>query len=158
MLGDAEVTRVGLGTNRLAHTKENVEFVTAAVEAGIEHVDTAHLYTGGQSEETIGEALSGPVSGRVVVGTKGGFHDGRPEVLRDEIEQSLRRLETETIDLYYLHRADREVALEESLGAIAELRDAGRIRHVATDDWQAVAKTLMVAGCPSGFPPNASSE
>jgi pyridoxine 4-dehydrogenase len=129
-LGGVEVTRIGLGTNRLAHTPENVAFVRQAVETGIEHVDTAHLYVGGESETTIGEALAGGAGARPVVGTKGGFHDGRPGVLRDEIEQSLRRLGTDRIELYYLHRVDPDVPLEQSLGAIAEQRDAGKIGHV----------------------------
>jgi aryl-alcohol dehydrogenase-like predicted oxidoreductase len=127
-LGDTEVTRIGLGTNRLRNTRENVEFLRQAVAAGLNHVDTAHTYTGGESEETIGAALSpGPV-----VATKGGWGagNGRPEVLRAQIEESLRRLRTDTIALYYLHRVDPETPLEESLGAIAEYRDRGKIRHV----------------------------
>ena len=69
-LGDTEVARIGLGTNRLTLTTENVEFIRQAVAAGIGLIDTAHLYTGGQSEETIG-ALSPPPDGRIVA-TKGG--------------------------------------------------------------------------------------
>jgi len=133
-LGDADVTRIGLGTNRLTNTPDHVALVRQAVEAGVEHIDTAHLYTGGQSEATIGEALSGGVPGRVVVGTKGGFNDGSPDVLRGEIEESLRRLGTDTIDLYYLHRVHAETPLEESLGAIREYRDAGTIRHVGISE------------------------
>jgi aryl-alcohol dehydrogenase-like predicted oxidoreductase len=66
------------------------------------------------------------------VATKGGFRPGtgRPEALRDQIEESLRRLRTKTISLYYLHRVDPETPLEESLGAINEYVDAGKIRHV----------------------------
>ena len=133
-LGGAEVTRIGLGTNRLAHTPENVAFVRAAIEAGIEHVDSAHLYVGGESEMTIGEALPDGGPDGVVVATKGGFHNGSPAVLRDEIEQSLRRLRTDRIAVYYLHRIDPDTPLEESLGAIAEQRDAGKIEHVAISE------------------------
>jgi pyridoxine 4-dehydrogenase len=133
-LGDAEVTRIGLGTNRLAHTPENAAFIREAVEAGVEHIDSAHLYAGGDSEETIGEALPDGGSDRVVVATKGGFHGASPRQLHDEIDQSLRRLATERIDLYYLHRVDREVAIEESLGAIRERRDAGQIAHVGISE------------------------
>jgi pyridoxine 4-dehydrogenase len=130
-LGDVELTRIGLGTNRLRSTPENVAFVREAVAAGVNLVDTAHSYTGGESEATIGAALS-PVPEGVVVATKGGYTpgEGRPEVLRAQIEDSLRRLRTETIALYYLHRVDPETPLEESLGAISEYRDAGKIRHV----------------------------
>jgi pyridoxine 4-dehydrogenase len=133
-LGGAEVTRIGLGTNRLAHTPENVEFVRAAVDAGIEHIDSAHLYVGGESETTIGEALPDGGPDGVVLATKGGFHDGRPAVLRDEIEQSLRRLATDRIDVYYLHRVDPDTPLEKSLGVIADARDAGRIGQVAISE------------------------
>jgi pyridoxine 4-dehydrogenase len=130
-LGDIELTRIGLGTNRLRSTPENVAFIREAVAAGVNLVDTAHSYTGGESEATIGAALS-PVPEGVVVATKGGYArgEGRPQVLRAQIEDSLRRLRTDTIGLYYLHRVDPETPLEESLGAIAEYRDAGQIRHV----------------------------
>ena len=130
-LGDAEVTRIGLGTNRLTHTSGHEAFVKAAVAAGVSHVDTAHLYTGGQSEETIGAALS-PAPDGCVVATKGGYHagEGRPEALLAQVQESLQRLRTDTIALYYLHRVDPQTTLEESLGAIKDLRDRGWIRHV----------------------------
>jgi pyridoxine 4-dehydrogenase len=130
-LGDTEVVRVGLGTNRLRNTPENVAFVKEAVAAGLSHVDTAHTYAGGESEETIGAALS-PIPGDCVVATKGGWGagNGRYEVLRAQIEESLRRLRTDSIALYYLHRVDPETPLEQSLGTIKEYRDSGKIRHV----------------------------
>jgi pyridoxine 4-dehydrogenase len=128
-LGDAEVARIGLGTNRLRNAPANVVFVKEAAAAGVGMIDTAHTYTGGESEETIGAALS-PAPDRLVVATKGGFGRGRPDILRAEIEESLRRLRTDCIDLYYLHRVDPETPLEESLGAINEYRESGRIRHV----------------------------
>jgi aryl-alcohol dehydrogenase-like predicted oxidoreductase len=125
--------RIGLGTNRLTNTPENAEFLRAAVAAGLRHVDTAHLYTSGESETAIGAALS-PAPDGVVVATKGGYRDGRPEVLRAELDQSLRSLGTERIDLYYLHRVDRAVPLEESLGALAEARDAGKVDRVGISE------------------------
>ena len=130
-LGDAEVARIGLGTNRLTNTAEHVAFVKEAVASGVSHIDTAHTYTGGESEETIGAALAPSPDGWVVA-TKGGYRagEGRPEVLRAQIEESLRRLRTDSIALYYLHRVDPETPLEESLGAIAEYRDSGKVRHV----------------------------
>jgi pyridoxine 4-dehydrogenase len=134
-LGDTEVARIGLGTNRLTQTTENVELIRQAAAAGVGLVDTAHLYTGGQSEETIGTALTRPPDG-CVVATKGGFRpgEGRPEVLRAQIEESLRRLRTETIELYYLHRVDPETPLGESLATIKEYRDEGKIRHVGLSE------------------------
>ena len=134
-LGDTEVARIGLGTNRLTLTTENVEFIRQAVAAGIGLIDTAHLYTGGQSEETIGAALSPPPDGRIVA-TKGGFRpgEGRPDVLRGQIEDSFRRLRTDAIELYYLHRVDPETPLEDSLAVIKEYRDQGKIRHVGLSE------------------------
>ncbi len=132
-LGDTEVPRIGLGTNRLR--PRYAQFVRDAVAAGIGHVDTAHLYTDGESERTIGEALS-PVPEGCVVATKGGFSpgQGRPDILRGQIDESLRRLRTDAIELYYLHRVDPETPLEESLGVIAEYRERGQIRHVGLSE------------------------
>jgi len=128
-LGDVVVPRVGLGTNRLADTAENESFIDQAVGAGLRHIDTAYTYAHGESETTIGEALE-PETDGVVVATKGGWASGRPEAIKGQIEESLRRLRTEAIDLYYFHRPDPETPLEESLGPIKEARDAGRIRHI----------------------------
>lgn len=131
-LGDVEVGRIGLGTNRLRNTDENVAFIRAAVDAGVQMIDTAHLYTGGESEKTIGRAL-GATRADVVVATKGGYGDrgrGRPEILRQEIEQSLASLRTDRIALYYLHRVDPETPIEESLGAIKAYVDRGAIERV----------------------------
>ncbi len=135
-LGDVDVARIGLGTNRLTRTDENVAFVKAAVASGMQMIDTAHSYSGGQSEETIGEALS-PLPTRCIVATKGGIGgagQGRPEVLRGEIDESLRRLRTDSISLYYLHRVDPETPIEESLSAIKHYRDRGKIRHVGISE------------------------
>jgi aryl-alcohol dehydrogenase-like predicted oxidoreductase len=132
-LGDTSLTRIGLGTNRLTNTPENVEFVQQAVAAGVGLIDTANVYSNGESEAAIGAALS-PVPEGCVVATKGGYQDGRPEALRAQIEESLRRLRTDTIGLYYLHKVDRETPIEESLTAIAEERQRGRIRHVGVSN------------------------
>jgi pyridoxine 4-dehydrogenase len=135
MLAETKVARIGLGTNRLTNSPEHVAFVREAVAAGLSHIDTAHSYAGGDSEETIGEALAQHADG-VVVATKGGYQpgEGRPAVLRGQIEESLRRLQTDAIALYYLHRVDRETPLEESLGAIKEYRDSGQIRQVGVSE------------------------
>ena len=93
-IGDTEVRRIGLGTNRLTNAPEHVALVKEAIAAGVDLIDTAHLYTGGASETAIGTALSPVPHGRIVA-TKGGFHpgEGRPEVLRAQIEESLAVLE-----------------------------------------------------------------
>jgi aryl-alcohol dehydrogenase-like predicted oxidoreductase len=135
-VGDHDVARIGLGTNRLTPTAQNIALVKSAVAAGVQMIDTAHLYQGGKSEEAIGAALS-PVPEGVIVATKGGFGGagrGRPEVLRAEIEQSLRSLRTQTIELYYLHRVDPETPLEASLATIREYRERGAIRHVGVSE------------------------
>ena len=124
-----EVARIGMGTNRLANTPKNIAFIKAAVAAGVQLIDTAHLYTGGQSEETIGAALS-PMPENVVVATKGGSNGGSPAVIRSEIDESLRRLRARSIALYYLHRVDPNVPIETSMGAIKEYVDRGVIRNV----------------------------
>jgi len=134
-LGETEVTRIGLGTNRLSSTPEHVSFVQAAVAEGIDHIDTAHLYAGGESEATIGAGLSKSAP-RPVVATKGGYQrgEGRPDVLRAQIDESLHRLRAETIALYYLHRVDPETPLEDSVGALKECQDAGKVRHVGISE------------------------
>jgi pyridoxine 4-dehydrogenase len=134
-LAGTEVRRIGLGTNRLTNTPQNVRFVRAAIDAGLAHIDTAYLYTGGESEATIGSALDLPRSG-CVVATKGGYRagEGSPDVLRGQIEESLRRLGTDAIDLYYLHRVHPDTPLEDSMAVIAEYHDAGRIRHVGISE------------------------
>ena len=104
-----------------------------AVDAGIRLIDTAHTYAGGESEQALGAALSGSPEGAVVA-TKGGYRDARPERMRAEIDESLRRLGTHSIDLYYLHKPDPQVPLEESLGALTEYRDRGAIRHVGVSN------------------------
>jgi pyridoxine 4-dehydrogenase len=134
-LGDYQFDRIGLGTNRLTDTPENHEFLRGAIEAGLRLIDTAHLYSGGESERAIGAALA-PFPDDLVVATKGGYRpgSGRPDRLRAELEESFERLRTDTITLYYLHRVDPEVPLEESLSVLREYHDAGRIEHVGVSD------------------------
>lgn len=127
-IGERELARIGLGTNRLRNTADGVAFIRAAVDAGVQMIDTARLYTGGESEQAIGRA-----SPRAFVATKGGYGDsgrGRPDVLRQEIEASLAALKVDSIALYYLHRVDPDTPIETSLGAIKEFVDRGQIKHV----------------------------
>lgn len=134
-IGETTLTRIGLGTNRLTNTPQNVEFVREAVAAGVNMIDTAHIYTGGESEATIGEAVS-TAPADCVVATKGGFSaaEANPDALRAQIAESLRRLRSERIGLYYLHRIHPGVPLEQSLAVLAEHRDAGTIGHVGVSD------------------------
>jgi pyridoxine 4-dehydrogenase len=117
---------------------EGVRVLRRIVELGVNLIDTADIYGRGVSEELIAEALH-PYPDGLVIATKGGItfgegatrpRDGRPEYLRAACEASLRRLRVERIDLYQLHRHDPDVPLEESVGALAELKREGKIRHV----------------------------
>jgi pyridoxine 4-dehydrogenase len=131
-LAGREIPRVGLGTNRLDDTRQNRAFLEAAFEAGLRHVDTAHLYAGGASETTIGAV---DVPDDAVVATKGGFHPGGGTAgLLGELRQSLERLRTDRIDLLYVHRLDPEVPVEETMEALAAERDAGRIGHIGLSE------------------------
>src|SRR5581483_10672947 len=108
-----------------------------ALELGVNLIDTADIYGAGRSEELIAEALH-PYPEGLVIATKGGLgygfqervRDARPERLREACDESLRRLKLERIDLYQLHRHDPEVPLEESVGALEELRQEGKIRLI----------------------------
>jgi aryl-alcohol dehydrogenase-like predicted oxidoreductase len=136
--GELEVRRLGFGAMRIvADREEGVRVVRRAVELGVTLIDTADIYGGGVSEEVVAEALH-PYPEGVVIATKGGLgwglqdriRDGRPEYLRQACEASLRRLKLDCIDLYQLHRHDPEVPIEESVGALRQLRDEGKIRLI----------------------------
>ncbi len=127
-------SRIGLGTNRLTDTPANRAFLEQAVAAGIDFIDTAHLYASGESERTIGAALA-PLPPGLTVATKGGYNRGTgPDGLRAQIEESFERLRTETIELYYLHRIDPEYSVEAMVSVIAEFHAAGRITHVGVSE------------------------
>ena len=146
--GDLEVRRLGFGAMRItgdghlgpAEGPRGREGgpARAPSSSGVNFIDTADSYGPEVSEELIAEALH-PYPGGLVIATKGGLtrsgpgqweRDGRPEHLREACEGSLRRLRLERIDLYQLHAVDPEVPLEESVGALVELRDEGKIGHV----------------------------
>jgi aryl-alcohol dehydrogenase-like predicted oxidoreductase len=114
-----------------------------ALELGVNHVDTADAYGPFVNEELIAEALH-PYPDDLTIATKGGLvrtgsggdwpKDGRPEHLKEACEASLKRLRVDRIDVYYLHRPDPEVPYEDSVGALKELKDEGKIRHVAVSN------------------------
>jgi pyridoxine 4-dehydrogenase len=142
-----EVKRLGFGAMRI--TGEGIwgeppdreaarGVVRRAVELGVNLIDTADSYGPEVSEEIIAEALH-PYPDDLVIATKGGLvrpgpgrwnRDGRPEHLREACEGSLRRLRLDAIELYQLHAVDPEVPLEESVGALVELREEGKIRRI----------------------------
>jgi pyridoxine 4-dehydrogenase len=136
--GELEVRRLGFGAMRIVDDREEgVRVVRRAVELGVTLIDTADMYGAGASEELIAEALH-PYPEGLVVATKGGLgygfqdriRDGRPEYLRRACDASLRRLKLERIDLYQLHRPDPEVPIEESVGALEQLRQEGKLRLI----------------------------
>jgi len=136
--GELEVRRLGFGAMRIVdEPEEGKRVLRRALELGVNLIDTADIYGAGRSEELIAEALH-PYPDGLVIGTKGGLgyglqervRDGRPEHLRQACDDSLRRLRLERIDLYQFHRHDPEVPIEESVGALGELRREGKIRLV----------------------------
>ena len=150
-LGDLEVRRLGFGAMRITgegiwgpppDRDEALAVLRRALELGITLIDTADSYGPHVSEELIAEALH-PYPEELVIATKGGLtrtgpnvwpRDGRPEHLREACEGSLRRLRLERIDLYQLHAVDPKVPYEESVGALKELQEEGKIRHIGVSN------------------------
>jgi pyridoxine 4-dehydrogenase len=141
--GELEVRRLGFGAMRIVNDREEgARVLRRAIELGVTLIDTANIYGAGVSEEVIAEALY-PYPDDLVITTKGGLgwglqdriRDGRPEHLREALDASLRRLRLERIDLYQLHRHDPEVPIEESIGALAQLRQEGKIRLIGVSNF-----------------------
>ena len=131
--GELVLNRIGLGTNRVTRSETSRAVLRAAVDLGINLIDTADIYTDGVSESVIGETLEGRAG--VHIATKGGARRGQapsndPAYLPEAIDASLRRLRLETIDLYYLHRVADDAEFEETVGVLKRARDAGKIRHI----------------------------
>ncbi|MEO1764373.1 MAG: aldo/keto reductase, partial [Cyanobacteria bacterium J06629_18] len=145
---DLTVNRIGYGAMRLTGKPGNFgpysdweggeKLLRRAVELGVNFIDTAEAYGPGHNEDIIASALY-PYKSGIVIATKGGINkpapdniqaDGSPEFLRRGVEGSLKRLKLEQIDLYQLHRPDSKVPFAESIGALAELKKQGKIRHI----------------------------
>ncbi|QLK63586.1 aldo/keto reductase (plasmid) [Enterobacteriaceae bacterium Kacie_13] len=154
-----EVSAIGLGCMGLSHgygpatdTRQAVELIRAAVERGVTFFDTAEVYGPYLNEEVVGEALK-PFRDRVVIATKFGFTFGennkqqnlnsRPEHIREAVEGSLRRLKTDVIDLYYQHRVDPDVPIEDVAGAVKDLIAEGKVKHFGLSE--AGAQTIRRA-------------
>jgi pyridoxine 4-dehydrogenase len=149
--GDLEVRRLGFGAMRITgdgiwgppdDPEEAKRLLRRVVELDVNLIDTADSYGPEVSENLIAEALR-PYPDGLAIATKGGLRrtgpgewprDARPERLKECCEASLRRLRVERIDLYQLHAPDPKVPLEESLGALRELQEEGKIRHVGTSN------------------------
>lgn len=143
-LGDLEVSRLGLGGMVLTRSfgvpdlAESEATVAAALDIGLNFVDTADSYAAGENETFVGRAIRGRRD-EVVLASKFGLVpaagggivvDGRPEYVKSSCEGSLERLGVDHIDLYYLHRVDPDVPIEETVGAMSELVSAGKVRHL----------------------------
>jgi aryl-alcohol dehydrogenase-like predicted oxidoreductase len=151
------VSVIGLGTNRFgseALPQEDVkDIIDAALDLGINHIDTADVYTSGRSEETLGEALKGRWD-RFFLATKFYFPTGDGPNDRgasryytmNAVEASLRRLQSDHIDLYYVHRWDETTPIEETLRALDDLVRAGKVRYVGASEfssWQLAYANLL---------------
>jgi aryl-alcohol dehydrogenase-like predicted oxidoreductase len=151
-LGDFQVSAIGLGCMNLSHAygtppaaEQGERVLLAALDAGVTHFDTAALYGFGSNEALLGKVLSRQRS-RFTLASKGGMAgvqfddgvkrviDGRPQAIRKNCEDSLRRLHTDVIDLYYLHRWDKKVPVEDSVGAISDLVRAGKVRTIGLSE------------------------
>jgi len=164
MLGTSglEVSALGLGCMSMsfgygpaADRQEMISLIRAAVERGVTFFDTAQVYGPFTNEELVGEALA-PFRGQVVIATKFGFkfeqHDGapknvgldsRPETIRQGVEGSLKRLQVDAIDLFYQHRVDPGVPIEDVAGAVKDLIREGKVRHFGLSE--AAAPTIRRA-------------
>ena len=151
-IGPFDVSAIGLGCMNLSHAygappsaEQGERLLLAALDAGVTLFDTAALYGFGANETLVGKVLSRPRS-RFTLASKGGMAgvqfedgvkrviDGRPEAIRKNCEDSLQRLQTDVIDLYYLHRWDKKVPIEDSVGAMAELVRAGKVRAIGLSE------------------------
>src|SRR3954447_23933961 len=161
-LGDSnlEVSAIGLGCMGLnfgygpgVGKPEAIALMRAAVERGVTFFDTAEVYGPFTNEELVGEALA-PFRGQVVIATKFGWKidpstrksvglDSRPERIKEVAEASLRRLGGESLDLFYQHRVDLDVPIEDVAGAVKELIQAGKVRHFGLS--AAAARTIRRA-------------
>jgi aryl-alcohol dehydrogenase-like predicted oxidoreductase len=150
-IGDRTVRRLAFGAMRItgrgiwgppADHDEAIAVLRRAVELGVNLIDTANSYGPHVSEELIAEALY-PYPEDLLIATKGGLtrtgpgrwpSDGRPAYLREACEGSLKRLRLDAIDLYQFHRPDKKVPYEHSIGALKELQDEGKIRHIGVSN------------------------
>ena len=151
------VSVIGLGTNRFGHERvpqaEVNRVMDAAADLGINHLDSANIYTGGRSEETLGEALKGrrekfflatKYTQKMGEGTND--HGASRYHLYDAVEASLRRLQTDHIDLYYVHRWDDSTPLEEMMRGLDDLVRAGKLRYIGASQfmaWQLARANLL---------------
>jgi aryl-alcohol dehydrogenase-like predicted oxidoreductase len=144
-IGSLDVSLVGLGCNNFGWRigpEPSAQVIDAALDAGVNFFDTADVYGEGRSEEFLGRAL-GARRGDVVIATKFGMKMGdkgqgaKPAYIRQAVENSLRRLGTDRIDLYQIHRPDPETPIEDTLGALSDLVRAGKVREIGCSNFSA---------------------
>ena len=148
-----ELSRVGLGTNNFGRRLDrahSIDVVHAALDAGLTHIDTANIYGGGESERFIGEALEGRRSDAFLA-TKFGMGEGgngSPSYVREALEASLGSLRTDYVDLLYYHRPDGVTPIAETVGAMHELVEQGKVRHVGVSNMDAAQLREAAAAAP----------
>jgi aryl-alcohol dehydrogenase-like predicted oxidoreductase len=146
---EVKISAIGLGCMGMSQSygrgdeQESIATLHRALDLGINFLDTAAIYGNGANEELVGRAIKGR-RGDVVLATKCGIQaaqvgfpsglDGSPEEIRRSCDQSLKRLQVDVIDLFYLHRVDPETPIEESVGAMADLVRAGKVRHLGLSE------------------------
>ncbi|MEM6335975.1 MAG: aldo/keto reductase, partial [Bacteroidota bacterium] len=154
-IGSLSVSVIGIGCNNFGWhigEEQSREVIFAALDAGITHFDTAELYGSGESEAILGRAL-GNRRNDVVLASKFGYGtDGTPETIRSSIEGSLSRLQTDRIDLYYIHRPDPNTPIADTLGELSRLVDEGKVREIGCSGFsEAQLQEAASAGTPSRF-------
>jgi aryl-alcohol dehydrogenase-like predicted oxidoreductase len=147
-IASQQVKAIGLGCMNLSHAygqppseQQGTKLLLQAIELGVDHFDTAALYGFGNNEKLVGKVLK-PHRKNLFLASKCGMTgvdgkrviDGRPETLRATIDQSLQNLQTDVIDLYYLHRWDKSVPIEDSVGELSRLVQAGKIKHIGLSE------------------------
>ena len=144
-----ELSRVGLGTNNFGRRidfERSRDVVDAALAAGVTHLDTADIYGGGDSERFIGEILEGRRDAAVIATKFGmGGGDGTPAYVRRAIDASLGRLRSDHVDLFYYHRPDGSTQIAETVGAMQELVEAGKVRRLGVSNVDAAQLHEAVA-------------
>ncbi|MEK9644653.1 MAG: aldo/keto reductase [Alphaproteobacteria bacterium] len=145
---DVQISEIGLGCMTMtgiygkADDAESIATIQAALDAGMNFIDTSDAYGGGKNEELIAKAIAGRRDDAFIATKFGNIYardpergaDGRPEYVKEACDKSLQRLGIDVIDLYFQHRVDQQVPIEETVGAMKELIDAGKVKYLGLSE------------------------